>query len=81
MEIEEGPVWHLPVSERFVKNEWRVVEPLQSSANVKDGEGVDLLLLMRPFGPDGEVVERQEFVEWWVDIPRFDWGADGLLDY
>lgn len=81
MEIEEGPVWHLPVSERFVKNEWRVIEPLQSSANVKDGEGVDLLLLMRPFGPDGDVVERQEFVEWWVDIPRFDWGADGLLDY
>lgn len=64
MEIEEGPVWHLPIAERFVKNEWRVVEPLQCSANVKDGEGVDLLLLMKPFGPEGEVVERMEFVEW-----------------
>lgn len=64
MEIEEGPVWHLPIAERFVKNEWRVVEPLQCSANVKDGEGVDLLLLMKPFGPEGDVVERMEFVEW-----------------
>lgn len=64
MEVEEGPVWHLPIEERFVKNEWRVVEPLQCSANVKDGEGVQLVLLMKPFGPEGEVVERMEFVEW-----------------
>ncbi|KAJ5750779.1 hypothetical protein N7533_007807 [Penicillium manginii] len=64
MEIEEGPVSHLPVAERFVQNGWRVVEPLQCSADVKDGEGVSLLLLMRPDGPEGEVFERMEFVEW-----------------
>jgi hypothetical protein len=64
MEIEEGPVSHLPVAERFVQNGWRVIEPLQCSADVKDGEGVSLLLLMRPDGPEGEVFERMEFVEW-----------------
>lgn len=67
MEIEEGPVWHLPVEERFVKNEWRVVEPLQCAANFGPFDAVELLLLIKPYGPGGRIVERMEYVEWWKD--------------
>ncbi|OQE20606.1 hypothetical protein PENSTE_c013G07982 [Penicillium steckii] len=65
MEIEEGPVWHLPVKERFVKNEWRIIEPLQRSADAQIDQGTHLLLLMKPFGPDEPFIERWEYVEWW----------------
>lgn len=68
MEIEEGPVWHLPIEERFVKNEWRVIEPLQRPSDAQINQGTHLLLLLKPFGPDGSFVERWEYVEWWNEI-------------
>lgn len=62
IEIEEGPLSHLPVEERLPQEHHRIVDVMAQLENPL--RPCPVLIRMRPYGPDGPVEDYWERIEW-----------------